>query len=213
MAINPGNAQAQALVNGLKAQGMSYAEIGRRVGRNSSLISQIGRKGNKGASMVSALQSLAGGATSAKVARRQTKGGEIAKTRKGIKQIPGTDNITIPTKRGDKTLRNGIQSISGKGKYLKWNLKVSWLKTISDKRYKDANIEGHLPSGWTSDDLAKRIAQPTAGDNWKPGDARQALKEIALSQNQGAYTSAGAIQSVHLYSTDRASFYPGRDYK
>lgn len=202
MAVNPGNQAAQALVNQLRAGGMSYTEIGRRVGRDSSLISQIGRKGNKGASMVPALQQLAGGATSVNVARRTTKGGVSAKVRGGVKTIPGSSNITVKTKRGNKTLVHGVNSIKGQGKYLKWRLTVSWVKTISDKKYKNTGIDGHLPAGWSSDDLARRIANPAPGDNWQPGDARAALKEIALSQNQGAYTSAGQVLDVHLYSTD-----------
>ena len=202
MAVNPGNAAAQALVNQLRAGGMSYAEIGRRVGRDSSLISQIGRQGKKGASLVGALQGLAGGASSVNVARRTTKAGQAAKVRAGIKPIPGTSNINVKTKRGDKTLVKGVNSIKGQGKYLKWNLKVSWLKTTSDRRYRNTGISGHLPQGWTSDDLARRIATPQAGDNWQPGDARGALKEIALSQNQSKYTSAGAVLDVEMYSID-----------
>lgn len=202
MAVNPGNQAAQQLVNQLRAGGMSYAEIGRRVGRDSSLISQIGRKGNKGASLVGALQKVQGGAVSANAPRRTTKSGTTAKVRGGIKTIPGTSHISVKTKRGNKTLAGGINSISGQGKYLKWRLTVSWVKTISDKKHKNTGIDGHLPQGWTSDDLARRIASPQPGDNWKAGDARAALKEIALSQNQGAYTSAGAVSDVHLYSVD-----------
>lgn len=199
---NPGNLAAQSLVNKLRAGGMSYAEIGRRVGRDSSLISQIGRKGSKGASLVPALQQVAGGAGSVSVARRTTKGGATAKVRGGVKTIPGTSNISVKTKRGNKTLVKGVNSIKGQGKYLKWNLKVSWLKTISDQKYKDTGISGHLPQGWTSDDLENRINNPQAGDNWAAGDARAALKEIAMSQNQGKYTSAGVVTEVELYSID-----------
>lgn len=202
MAVNPGNAAAQKLVEQLRAGGMSYAEIGRRVGRDSSLISQIGRKGNKGASLVGALQKVSGGATSVNVARRTTKSGQVAKVRRGVNTIPGTNNISVKTKRGNKTLISGLNSVKGQGKYVKWQLKVSWLKTTSDMKYKNTGIDGHLPPGMTSDDLANRIQNPQAGDNWKPGDARAALKEIALSQNQGKYTSAGAVLDVQMYTVD-----------
>jgi len=202
MAVNPGNAAAQALVNQLRGQGLSYAEIGRRVGRDSSLISQIARKGNKGASLVGALTQIQGGAKSVNVARRQTKTGQVANTRRGVKSIPGTSNIRVQTKRGNKTLLNGLDSVKGQGKYVKWRVAVTWLKTISDRIYKNTGIDGHLPAGWTSDTLARRIASPQAGDNWKAGDTRAALKEIALSQNQGKLTSAGAVQGVTLYTTD-----------
>lgn len=199
---NPGNLEAQSIINHLRAQGMSNSEIARRVGRDSSLISQIGRKGNKGASLVPALQQIQSGAGSVNVPRRTTKAGTAAKVRGGVTTIPGTDNIAIKTKTGNKTLSKGIDSISGKGKHLKWRLTVSSLKTISDRKYKNTGIDGHLPRGWTTDDLANRIANPQEGDNWKPGDTRAALKEIAMSQNQGKLTSAGAVLDVNLYSTD-----------
>lgn len=201
-APNPGNAQAQRIVNQLRAGGMSYAEIGRRVGRDSSLISQIGRKGNKGASLVGALQKVQSGAKSAPAPRRTTKGGSAAKTRRGVKTIPGTSNISVNTKTGDKTLLGGLDQVKGQGKYVKWRLTVSWVKSQTDKTYRNTGIDGHLPRGWTSDDLANRIRNPQAGDNWAPGDARAALKEIALSQNQGMYTAAGRVIDVHLYTTD-----------
>jgi hypothetical protein len=199
---NPANLQAQQLVNDLRAAGLSYAEIGRRVGRDSSLISQIGRKGNKGASLVGALQGIQGGASSVNVARRTTKSGVTAKVRAGVKPIPGTSNFTVKTKRGNKTLLAGVNSVSGQGKYLKWNIRVSWLKTISDRKYKNTGVSGHLPHGWTTDDLYNRIARPQAGDNWHAGDIRGALKEIAMSQNQDKLVSAGAVLDVELYSLD-----------
>lgn len=202
MAVNPGNAKAQSIISQLRAGGMSYSEIGRRVGRDSSLISQIGRKGNKGASLVSALQDIQGGATSVNVPRRTTKGGGQAKTRRGVKTIPGTENVSVNTKTGDKTILSGLNQISGKGKYVKWRIGVSWVKTTSDRIHKNTGIDGHLPQGWTSDTLKDRIEKPQAGDNWQAGNAREALKQIALTQNQGKYTSAGAIRDIHLYSTD-----------
>lgn len=200
--INPLNIQAQALVNALKAAGMSNAEIARRVGRDSSLISQIGRKGNKGASLLGALQGIAGGAQKVNVPRRTTKAGGIAKTRRGVTTIPGTSHVSVKTKRGNKTLISGLKQVSGQGKFVKWRLTVKWLKTVSDQKHNNTGIDGHLPSGWTSDTLAKRIATPQAGDNWKAGDTRGALKAIALSQNQSKYTSAGPVVDVHMYTVD-----------
>lgn len=208
MANNPGNLEAQRLVQQLRAGGLSNSEIARRVGRDSSLISQIGNKGTKGASLVPALRQIGSGAKSVSVARRVTKSGATAAVRKGVKALPGLatagpiKNITIKTKRGNKTLVKGVRSVSGGNKYLKWNLKVSWVKTTSDRKHQNTGISGHLPQGWTSDTLANRIDNPAPGDNWKPGDARAALKEIALSQNQGAYTSAGAVLDVELYTMD-----------
>lgn len=202
MAVNPGNAAAQKLVNQLHAGGMSYAEIGRRVGRDSSLISQIGNKGNKGASMVGALQKISGGATSVDVTRRTTKGGVAAKVRGGVKTIPGTDNITYTTKRGNKTIAKGLNAINGKGKYVKWRLTYKKVTTDSPgNKPRESGIDGRLPRGWTSDKLADRIQNPQAGDNWKAGDAVGALRSIALQQN-GHITSATGLVNVHIYSVD-----------
>lgn len=196
---NPGNIRAQALINQLHAGGLSYSEIARRIGRDSSLVSQIARKGNKGASFVPALEKLAAGEKGVTIERRKTKSGGEAKVRRGV-EIKEGDNFVVDTKKGNKTIMSGIQHVSGKGKYLKWRITVSWVKTISERTHRNTGIDGHLPRGWTTDDLMNRINNPQAGDNWKAGDAANALKEIALSQNQGAFTSAGAVKGIHLYS-------------
>src|SRR5215210_4966910 len=46
------------LINQLKAGGMSYAEIGRKLGRDSSLISQIARGKKKGSNLEASLEDI-----------------------------------------------------------------------------------------------------------------------------------------------------------
>lgn len=189
-------AEARERINALHAGGMSYKEIGRRLNRDSSLISQVAHGKPKGANLVGGLREIQGGATAVNVPRRTTKAGTEAKTRRGVHTIPGTSNISINTKTGDKTILKGLNQISSGEKYVKWRLGVSWVKTISDRVYKNSGIDGHLPKGWTSQDLVNHI------NNNYGGNARAALKDIALSQNQGKLTSAGAVTSVHIYTTD-----------
>jgi hypothetical protein len=51
-------ASAQETIKKLKADGMSYSEIGRKLGRDSSLISQIARGKKKGANLEGALDAI-----------------------------------------------------------------------------------------------------------------------------------------------------------
>lgn len=196
------NARARELVNDLRMQGLSYKEIGRRVGRDSSLISQIAHGKPKGASLVDALQKVERGEKSVDVARRTTKAGTQAKVRKGVGTIPGTDNISVKTKKGNKTIIKGLGQVSGKDKFAKWNVRFSRIKTISDRIVAGGVVPGRLPAGWTTDTLRERIANPQAGDGWKAGDARAALALIALEQQRAKITSVGAIQDVHVFTMD-----------
>jgi hypothetical protein len=197
-----GNARAQEIVNDLHMGGMSYSEIGRRLGgRDSSLISQIARKGNKGASFVDALTKVQGGAPFVNVPRKTTKAGTEARVRKGVGSRPG-DNIIVKTKGGNKTILNGLGQVAGKGKFAKWNVGFNWVKTISDRKVKNTGLVGKLPKGWTTNDLMNRIANPQAGDNWNAGDARGALASIALQQNSSSITAAGAANEVTVWTMD-----------
>jgi ribosomal protein S30 len=89
-APNPQNLEAQRIVNKLHSEGRSYSEIGRLLGRDSSLISQIARKGNKGASLVPALSQIekSGKLSPANLPeRRTTKAGTVAKVRGGTPKL------------------------------------------------------------------------------------------------------------------------------
>lgn len=211
MAMNPGNAEAQTIVNSLRAGGMSYSEIGRRVGRDVSLISQIARKGNKGASLVESLKKVQAGEKQAPAPRRQTASGEQAKVRKGIEKVPGSDNISVKTKKGDKTIIKALTQMSGKGKRVKWKVKVKKAKNTSDFTVKDTGMNGGSAQGkgkqikenkWSPEDLLNRIQNPQAGDKWQPGEARKALAEIALQENKNSIVSYTGIVEVQLYTVD-----------
>lgn len=197
---NPGNVAAQALVQSLKAGGLSYSEIARRVGRDSSLISQIARKGNKGASLVGALQQIQSGAKTVAVPRRTSQAGTAAKVRRGIEKIPGGDNIAYTTQKGDKTMTKALQQ--GKDKPVKWKIKMKTLKTTSDRIVHNTGVNGgsSFRRPWTCDKLLDRIQNPQPGDNWQPGEARKAMAEIAIMDNSNAFTSYSGIQEVQMYT-------------
>jgi hypothetical protein len=196
-----GNARAQEIINDLRMGGMSYAEIGRKIGRDSSLVSQIAHGKPKGASFVDALTKVRACEKSVNVPRKTTKAGTEAKVRKGVGSRPG-ENIIVKTKSGNKTILNGLGQVNGKGKFAKWNVGFSWIKTISDRKVRNTGVTGKLPKGWTTDDLINRINSPQAGDNWNAGDARGALASIALQQNSSSITSAGAPKEVTVWTTD-----------
>lgn len=76
-------ANAQSLINKLKAGGLSYSEIGRRVGRDSSLISQIARGKKPGKNLEGALDAIAEKRAMVPTPeRRKTKAGSFAQVRK-----------------------------------------------------------------------------------------------------------------------------------
>ena len=195
-------ASARELIDRLHNNGLSYSEIGRRIGRDSSLVSQIARGKKPGTNLVGGLESIAGGASKATPPRRITASGAPAKVRKGVTTIPGTENISVKTKRGNKTILKGLDQVSGKEKFAKWNVRFTRIKTISDRVIPGGVVPGRLPRGWDTNTLRDRINNPQQGDNWRAGDARGALAAIALDQNRSSITSAGAIVDVHIFTTD-----------
>lgn len=198
--MNANIAQAQALIASLKAQGMSYAEIGRRTGRDVSYISQAA-KGKKGGNLVGPLQKIAAGAAKAEAPRRTGKAGTEAKVRRGVNK-DAAGNISVKTKTGDKTLVKGLQQAGNRP--VKWKIKVKKLKTTSDQTVKDTGVNGGsaFRHPWTADKLLDRIQNPQAGDNWQPGQARRAMAEIAMQENKNSYTSYQGIQEVQMYTVE-----------
>ena len=72
-------ATSQELILELRAQGFSNAEIGRRLGRDSSLIGQIAKGAKPGANLQQALTELAsGGAVKTPPFRRTSSHGTLA---------------------------------------------------------------------------------------------------------------------------------------
>lgn len=115
-------ANAKDTINKLKAGGMSYSEIGRKLGRDSSLISQIARGKKKGGNLESSLEDLAEKrATVREPARRVAKSGEPAKVRRSskapkgllkdkkgrIKRAPESSRESVFTDRLDRIARAG----------------------------------------------------------------------------------------------------------
>lgn len=208
--MNPNIAAAQALVASLKAGGMSYGEIARRVGRDVSYISQTA-KGKKGGNLVTALQGISGGAKKVSVPRKATAAGVAAKVRKGIQKVPGGDNISVKTKTGDKTLVKALTQMKGKGKQVKWKVKAKKLNTTYGTVHKDSGVNGGSPrirgkkisqNTWTPEDLLNRIQNPLPDDNWKSGEARKAMAEIAIKENSDIYASYSGLQEVQMYTVD-----------
>jgi hypothetical protein len=197
--VNPQIAAAQQLIGSLKAGGMSYAEIGRRVGRDVSYISQAAR-GKKGGNLVGPLQQIIGGAKKAEPPRRTTKGSTTqAKVRRGI-QKSADGNISVKTKTGDKTLIKGLKE--GGTKPVKWKLRFKKLKTQTDREVTKAGVNGGSARNhpWTADKLLNRIQNPQPGDNWRAGQARKAMAEIAMRENSNAFTSYVGIEEVQMYT-------------
>lgn len=207
--MNPQIAAAQSLVHQLKASGMSLSQIGKAVGRSARYIS-FADKGQKGGNLVPALTQLVGGATEAKVARKQTKTGGKAEVRRGIRQEPGGDNISYRTKTGDKTIIKFLKQ--GKTKIVKWKLQFGTLITMSPDDSRKSG-KGEIKDGWanggssprrpwTCDKLLDRIQNPQLGDNWQPGQARIAMAELIMRENGDKYTGYKVINEVQMYTMD-----------
>lgn len=76
-------ASAKELIEKLIASGMSKAEISRRVGRNSSLVSQIEKGKKPGSNLVEPLQAMLEKRAVPKPIARLTKAGKPARVRRG----------------------------------------------------------------------------------------------------------------------------------
>ena len=90
---------ARDTINQLKAGGMSYSEIARKLGRDSSLISQIARGKKQGKNLEGALDDIKEKRSVREPERRKTKGGETAKVRKA-KPTAARPAKLIKDKRG-----------------------------------------------------------------------------------------------------------------
>lgn len=202
------NAQARELVRELKAGGMSYGEIGRRLGRNPSVVSQIARGAPKGAAYVGALREIQAGATKVNVERRKTAAGTEAKVRhRGVSTIPGTDNLSVRTsktaKGGDAAITSTLEQMKGKNKYVRWNVHFGRTQTISPpKRARARWVPSRYPVQWTPEKLLDRINNPGQGDTWQPGEARAALAGLARQQNASTIVSAINPDKFELFTLD-----------
>lgn len=80
---------AGELIRALKAAGISYSEIARQVGRDSSFISQVARGKKVGANLEKALEQIAKNEPVEKPEPRVTKSGEVAKVRQPAAKSEG----------------------------------------------------------------------------------------------------------------------------
>lgn len=197
-----GNAAARAIVERLHAGGMSYAEMGKRIGGdkpiNGSYFAQIAKGKPKGASLVGALTNLEKG-QSAGYTRQKA----APTLRKSVTQLPG--DFKYRSKKGNATILKGLKS--HQNKFVKWNVKFKKMvmyRSGGEVR-NDAWATGRLPRGWTATDLIDRIENPRAGDNWKAGDARAALGSLTLLQmdgnNSNIHSVSGAME-IYVYTSD-----------
>ncbi len=92
-------ATSQELILELRAQGFSNAEIGRRLGRDSSLIGQIAKGAKPGANLQQALTELvSGGEVKTPPFRRTSSDGTLAK----VRATKGHESVVPPAPRGQR---------------------------------------------------------------------------------------------------------------
>jgi hypothetical protein len=207
---------ASEAIAGLLADGWNYAQIGRALGVNGSLVRQAiapspGQRQKPLAKYVPALQGLQGKKPGTKPtalpAGRTTKGGKAAGVRKGLKSVntkQGKQHTAARVKNGPVTLKRAIAKAAKAGAGLRWDINFKRIKTMSDQEKRNAWVSGQLPDGWTAQTLLDRINNPSEeeGDTWAAGDVNGALVAIALEQNEGSIVSATGPQDYSLFSTD-----------
>ncbi|GCE31351.1 hypothetical protein KDA_68350 [Dictyobacter alpinus] len=189
----------------LMADGWTYADIGRSLGINGSIIRQAihpspNQRQKPLAKYVPVLRQLHGTAPGTKPAtlpeRRKTKNGKVASVRRGIREFQtkqGETQYAARLKKGSATLLKLLELAAHTGKNVRWDVLFQTIRTISDAT-KSGWVTGKLPEGWTAETLLSRIAQPQQGDNWKPGDVSGALIALAKEQNEGVVSAKGGSE-------------------
>jgi hypothetical protein len=119
---------AQSAVLALQARGLNYSQIARLIGRDSRLVSQIGR-GERGAgygkAFAPALQAAVSGAPVPAVARRQTATGALAGVRvgRGVTPLPGM-NREVRTVR-PQDMRRELARAARDGKQVQFTVEAA----------------------------------------------------------------------------------------
>lgn len=191
---------SRELINSLKSQGFSYAEIGRRLDRDSSLISQIARGKKKGVNLESGLEKLARGAKEVeKPQRRVTKSGEVAKVRKP-KQVPkgallkdksGRIKRASAAKR-PKTTIDRLKKIAASGGKVKLAVKfgeVEYSRSYGSRARSDNAVDLFSHGGMRASDVLARIEE-------FDGDLESYLEEVAAEF--GGVDFASGVESVSI---------------
>lgn len=204
---------ASEAIAGLLADGWNYAQIGKALNVNPSLIRQAinpsaGQKQKPLHKYVPALQGLQGKKPGAKPGAlpgaRTTKAGKPAKVRGGIKSFTtkkGVQHTVVSVKKGPATLKRVIRDAAKSGKRVRWDVHFKKLKVYPDQPPKEGWASGHLPHGWDAQTLLDRIENPQESDNWKAGDVNGALIEIIKEQNSNIYSATGADE-FNLFTAD-----------
>jgi hypothetical protein len=179
--------EAARLIGQLHARGWSDAQIGRAVGRNSSLIHQ-GATGRKPLNnLVPGLRALAEGTAPApgprerapivEAARRTTTSGGEAKVRRGVQKLPG-NNVLVETRRGYKTIKQQLQAAARRGKQISFTMSFQTLKAYGKStsgKSTSGRGEVHLYSkgGWSAARVLARLDELDYDQN--PAQALTAL--------------------------------------
>jgi hypothetical protein len=207
--------QAQ-LIQSLYQKGYSNQQLATLTGRSARYITQardsevkVGKGGKvssgKGQNLILLLKQLdekGKVSPSAIPERRKTKGGQVAKVRKGVTTQmtkKGKERTITTVKKGPVTLRRSIQEAAKKGQSVKWTISGK-VKTKSDKKGHKGNVTDSTLGGWSAQALLDRIDNPQSGDGWSSGDVNTALAEIAIQSQHGAVTSISAITETVLWA-------------
>ena len=155
----------------LRGRGFTDTQIGKLVGRDSSLIKQI-REGRKpGANLSEALSGLAssgGEVGPVEVARRRSKAGTTARVRTGVHEaIPGrADRVQIDTQVGRKAQLNELRRAPSSAKvFLTVTVKkiryspdfTSDGTPASDGSMRNHEVDLFANGGWSVGNLLQRI--------------------------------------------------------
>ena len=184
-------ANSQASILQLRERGFTDTQIGRLVGRDSSLIKQISTGKKPGANLADTLASFLAKPKAdvqrVEVPRRLSKAGTVAEVRSGVRQIvPGmTDRVKITTKAGRTAQLKQLRKLPKDAKvFLTATVKsiqyspdfVSGGTTADSKVSKDNEVDLFAKGGWNAGKLLERVE--AAGGNGK------ALNAVILEQIQ-----------------------------
>jgi hypothetical protein len=163
------DAAARAAITQLHAEGVSYAEIARRLERSPRFVTQIarGERGpGYGRSAAPALEQLAANRTAAVTppAQRKTAVGTIARVRGKATPIDDRGNITFSTKAGYKTLEQQIDRAGREHRQVNVIIQAKSIIGDTDSRRGDV-VELFRNGGYDANSLMNRLEDLGYDDN------------------------------------------------
>lgn len=207
--------EARAAIASLKAAGWSYNQIGNIVGRDVSFISQVARGKKEGAAIGPALQGLAASGRSpiqaalagaAPVPRRP------GRVREGVQRVGTGERPAIHrTSGGNEDIKRTLRESAKEGKQVQLTGDFSNVK----RRGRSGGKVGRPPAGagrqerrsevpifqkggYDAKALLDRIEHPQAGDTWKAGDAKGAIR--AMAGRMGNIEHVGRLNKVEIHA-------------